>query len=115
MQVITKRGMGRLFINRLTISIHATVFGEMVAFYFAWLRFAKRKTLFPLVISLMVVRLQVKFIPILHVCRWLGLSGTFPGIWLAHTGYGLPLTTYLIYAFIFGLPWESMDSALIEG
>ena len=119
MQVITKQGMGRSFINSLAISIPATlistVMGAMVAFGFAWMRFAGRKTLFLLVIVLMVVPLQMTFIPILPIYRWLGLSGTFPGIWLAHTGYGLPLTTYLLYAFISRVPRELIESASIDG
>ena len=79
------------------------------------MRFAGRKLLFLLVVGLMVVPLQMTFIPILPVYRWLGLSGTFPGIWLAHTGYGMPLLTYLLHNFISGLPKDLFDSAAIDG
>ena len=119
MQVIFKQGMGRSFINSLVISVPSTLIssliGAMVAFGFSWMKFAGRKTLFLLVIGLMVVPLQMTFIPILPIYRWLGLSGTFPGIWLAHTGYGLPLTTYLLYTFISGVPPELLESASIDG
>jgi alpha-glucoside transport system permease protein len=119
MQVIYKKGLGRSFCNSLTISVPSTLIstfiGAMVAFGFAWMKFAGRKILFPLVIGLMVVPLQMTFIPILPIYRWLGLSGTFPGIWLAHTGYGLPLTTYLLYAFISRVPRELLESASIDG
>lgn len=57
MQVITKQGVGRSFVNSLTISIPATLIstfmGAMVAFGFAWMKFAGRKILFLLVIGLM--------------------------------------------------------------
>ena len=119
MQVITKQGLGRSFCNSLIISVPSTLIstsiGAMAAFGFAWMRFAGRKILFLLVIGLMVVPLQMTFIPILPIYRWLGLSGTFPGIWLAHTGYGLPLTTYLLYAFISRIPRELLESASIDG
>ena len=119
MQVIFKQGMGRSFINSLVISVPSTfistLIGAMVAFGFAWMKFAGRKTLFLLVIGLMVVPLQMTFIPVLPLYRWLGLSGTFPGIWLAHTGYGLPLTTYLLYTFISRVPQELLESASIDG
>ena len=119
MQVIFKQGMGRSFINSLAISVPSTLIstliGAMVAFGFAWIKFAGRKTLFLLVIGLMVVPLQMTFIPVLPVYRWLGLSGTFPGIWLAHTGYGLPLTTYLLYTFISRVPQDLLESASIDG
>jgi len=119
MQVIFKQGMGRSFINSLVISVPSTLIstliGAMVAFGFAWMKFAGRKILFLLVIGLMVVPLQMTFIPVLPIYRWLGLSGTFPGIWLAHTGYGLPLTTYLLYTFISRVPRELLESASIDG
>ena len=119
MQVIFKQGMGRSFINSLAISVPSTLIstliGAMVAFGFAWIKFAGRKTLFLLVIGLMVVPLQMTFIPVLPIYRWLGLSGTFPGIWLAHTGYGLPLTTYLLYTFISRVPQDLLESASIDG
>jgi len=119
MQVIYKQGLGRSFYNSLAISVPSTIIstfiGAMVAFGFAWLKFAGRKILFLLVIGLMVVPLQMTFIPILPIYRWLGLSGTFPGIWLAHTGYGLPLTTYLLYAFISKVPRDLLESASIDG
>lgn len=119
MQVIYKQGLGRSFLNSLAISVPSTIIstfmGAMVAFGFAWMKFAGRKILFLLVIGLMVVPLQMTFIPVLPIYRWLGLSGTFPGIWLAHTGYGLPLTTYLLYAFISRVPRELLESASIDG
>ena len=119
MHVIGKQGLGRSFCNSLAISVPSTLvstfIGAMTAFGFAWIKFAGRKILFLLVIGLMVVPLQMTFIPILPIYRWLGLSGTFPGIWLAHTGYGLPLTTYLLYAFISRVPRELLESASIDG
>ena len=119
MQVIFKQGMGRSFINSLVISVPSTfistLIGAMVAFGFAWMKFVGRKALFLLMIGLMVVPLQMTFIPVLPLYRWLGLSGTFPGIWLAHTGYGLPLTTYLLYTFISRVPQELLESASIDG
>jgi alpha-glucoside transport system permease protein len=119
MHVIDKQGLGRSFFNSLAISVPSTLIstfiGAMVAFGFSWTKFAGRKVLFLVVIGLMVVPLQMTFIPILPIYRWLGLSGTFPGIWLAHTGYGLPLTTYLLYTFISTVPRELLESASIDG
>ncbi|GAH96986.1 unnamed protein product, partial [marine sediment metagenome] len=37
------------------------------------------------------------FIPVLRIFNKLGLAGSFPGIWLAHSGYGLPLAIYMLY------------------
>ena len=117
--VIYRQGLGRSFLNSLLISVPATFLSAFVAafaaFGFAWMRFPGRRTLFMLVVALMVVPLQMTFIPILPIYRRLHLSGTFPGIWLAHTAYGLPLTTYLLHSFISNLPKDIFDSASIDG
>ena len=40
---------------------------------------------------------------------------TYLGIWLAHTGFGLPFAIYLLRSYIAGLPREIMESARIDG
>ncbi|MFZ4815988.1 MAG: carbohydrate ABC transporter permease, partial [Phototrophicaceae bacterium] len=40
---------------------------------------------------------------------------SYPGIWLAHTGFGLPLAIYLLRNYIGGLPREIIESAKIDG
>jgi len=117
--VIEKKGMGQAFLNSLKISIPGTIIPVMLAAFaayaFAWMKFPYRKTLFLIVVALLVVPLQMTFIPILTIFKQLHLGGTLPGIWLAHTGYGLPLTVYLLHNFIAGLPSELFDSASIDG
>ncbi len=118
-RVVLKEGFGRSFLNSLTISIPATFLSVFIAsfaaFGFAWLRFSGRRFLFMIVVALMVIPLQMTFIPILPIYSKLGLAGTFPGIWLAHTAYGLPLTTYLVHNFVASIPKDLFDSAAIDG
>jgi len=117
--VVLQEGLGRSFINSLFISVPATAISTIIAsfaaFGFAWMRFTGRNLLFMLVIGLMVIPLQMTFIPILPIYSKLKLAGTFPGIWLAHTAYGLPLTTFLVHNFMAGLPKDLFDSASIDG
>jgi len=117
--VITRCGIGRAFLNSFIITIPATVLPVFIAAFaayaFAWMRFPGRQSLFVILVSLLVVPLQMTMIPILRVFNRLGLSGTFPGIWLAHTGYGLPLAIYLLHNSVAGLPSELFDSAEIDG
>ena len=42
-------------------------------------------------------------------------SKTYLGIWLAHTGFGLPFAIYLLRSYMAGLPREIMESARIDG
>jgi alpha-glucoside transport system permease protein len=43
------------------------------------------------------------------------LAGTYLGVWLAHTGFGLPLATYLLRNYIGSLPSSIIESAKIDG
>jgi alpha-glucoside transport system permease protein len=45
----------------------------------------------------------------------LDLNGTFLGIWLAHTAFGLPLAVYLLRNFIGALPSSIIESARVDG
>jgi len=118
-RVIQQDGLGRAFINSLIITIPSTIIpitiAAFAAYAFAWMKFPGRQTLFIVVVGLLVVPLQMTLIPILRLFNQLGLSGTFLGIWLAHTGYGLPFAIYLLRNFFGSLPQELFESAFIDG
>lgn len=107
------------FLNSLTVTVPATVIPILVAAFagygFAWMRFPGRRVFFIMVVALLVVPLQVALVPILRDYVGLGLNGTFLGVWLAHTGFGLPLATYLLYNYISTLPRDILESAFIDG
>ncbi len=117
--VIFEGGMGRAFLNSLFITVPATLLpillAGLAAYSFAWMRFRGRNMLFMMVVGLMVIPLQMTFIPILSIFAKLRVAGTFPAIWLAHAGYGMPLMVYLLHGFIAGLPRDIFDSAAIDG
>lgn len=118
-QALTQAGMAQSFFNSLVITIPATVIPIMIAAFaayaFAWLNFPGRQVLFVLVIGLLVVPLQMTFIPILRLYNRLGLTGEFSALWLAHAGYGLPFAIYLLRNFIGGLPRDLFESAFLDG
>jgi alpha-glucoside transport system permease protein len=78
------------FINSLVVTIPATIIPIMIAAFaaygFAWMRFPGRRILFLMVVAL-----------------------------LAHTGFGLPLATYLLFNYISTLPRDILESAFIDG
>ncbi len=117
--VLNAEGMATAFINSFIVSIPATVIpitvAAFAAYAFAWMRFPLRIPLFILVVGLLVVPLQMALIPVLQIFSALGLSGQFLGIWLAHTGFGLPLAVFLLYNFISQLPEDLFETASIDG
>jgi alpha-glucoside transport system permease protein len=106
-------------LNTLTVTIPATVIPILIAAFaaygFAWIRFPGRGILFVAVVALLVVPLQIALIPILKDYVALDLGGTFLGVWMAHTGFGLPLAVYLLYNYIATLPRDIFESAFIDG
>ena len=113
------QNLGGAFVSTLTIAIPATVIPILIAAFaayaFAWTRFRGRGLMFAMVVALLVVPLQLALIPILRGYNALGITGTYLALWLAHTGFGLPLATYLLYNYISQLPREVLESAFIDG
>jgi alpha-glucoside transport system permease protein len=107
------------FLNSLTVTVPATVIPILIAAFaaygFAWMRFPGRRSLFVMVVALLVVPLQLALVPILRDYVRLNLNGTFLAVWLAHTGFGLALATYLLYNYISSLPRDILESAFIDG
>lgn len=106
-------------LNSLTVAVPATVIPILIAAFaaygFAWIKFPGRRWFFIGVVALLVVPLQISLIPILKDYIALDLNGTYLGVWLAHTGFGLPLATYLLYNYISALPRDILESAFIDG
>jgi len=117
--VISSDGMGNAFINSLIVTLPSTVIpitiAAFAAYAFAWVPFRGRGILFTIVVGLLVVPIQMSLIPILQIYSAGNLYGSFLGIWLAHTGFGLPLAIFLLYNFISQLPRDLFESAAIDG
>jgi len=122
--VLTSEGIGQSFLNSLTVTVPATIIPILIAAYaayaLAWMRFPTRAIILSIIVGLLVVPLQMSLIPLLRlyndVGAFLGVPAkTYLGIWLAHTGFGLPLAVYLLRNYIASLPLEIMESARIDG
>jgi len=124
-------GFGNAFLNSLAVAIPSTVIpitiAAFAAYAFSWMDFRGRYAMFVAVVALLVVPLQMALIPILRLYtqggivagRWIipdfDLGGTFLGVWLAHTAFGLPLATYLLRNYIGSLPRSIVESAKMDG
>jgi alpha-glucoside transport system permease protein len=117
--VLGRNNMGTSFFNSLLITIPSTVIPIMVAAFaayaFAWMDFPGRQALFVLVVGLLVIPLQAALIPVLQLSVNAGIVGTFPAVWLAHTGFGLPFGIFLLRNFFGAMPREMFESAFIDG
>ena len=111
--------LAEAFVNSLVVAVPATVIpitaAAFAAYAFAWMEFKGRETLFVVFVALLVVPLQVAFIPIVRLYANLGIQGSFLGLWLAHAGFGMPLAVYLLRNYIGSLPREIIESARVDG
>ncbi|NLM96440.1 MAG: carbohydrate ABC transporter permease [Halanaerobiaceae bacterium] len=119
LQVIRAGGMNTAFKNSFIITIFGTLLPVLIAAFAAFglsrLNFKGRSFIYALIVSLLVVPLQLTFIPILKLYNILNLSGTFTGLWLDHTAYGLPLAVYMLHNFFQSLPDDLFEAAFIDG
>ena len=117
--VIFAEGIGQSFLNTFSVTIPATVIPILVAAFaayaLAWMEFPGRAILIAVVVGLLVVPLQLALIPLLRLHNSIGIGKEYLGIWLAHTGFGLPLAIYLLRNYIAGLPREIIESARVDG
>ena len=118
-RVLTAENMFDAFLNSLIVTIPATVIpitlAAFAAYGFAWTKFRGRSFLFAVVVGLLVVPLQMSLVPLLRLYGNYDLVGSFVGVWLAHTGFGLPLAIYLLYNYISQLPKDIFESAYLDG
>jgi alpha-glucoside transport system permease protein len=126
--VLNNQGMGAAFRNSLLIAIPATVFplfvGALAAYAFSWIPFPFRDTIFLGIVALMVVPLQMTLVPVLRLFQDIGetlagqqdfLTGSYYGIWIAHTTFALPFCIFLLRNFFIALPRDLIEAARVDG
>jgi alpha-glucoside transport system permease protein len=117
--VLFDNGMGNAFINSVAIAVPATAIPIMIAAFaayaFTFMRFPGRDLFFIILVGLLVVPLQVAFIPLLQLYNSYNLTGTFLAVWLAHAGFGMPLAIYILRNYMAALPKEIVESAKVDG
>ena len=112
-------GMAKAFFNTLTVVIPATIIPILVAAFaayaLAWMDFPGRAILIAAIVGLLVVPLQLALIPLLSLHNAIGIGKGYLGVWLAHTGFGLPLAIYLLRNYMVGLPRDIIENAKVDG
>jgi alpha-glucoside transport system permease protein len=113
------RGHRAAFLNSVYITIPSTliplVIASLAAFALAWIKFPFRDTTFLVIIGLMMIPVQIGFIPLVQGLRPTGLLTNFGAIWLTHAAYALPFGIFLLRNFFITLPKDLIEAARIDG
>jgi ABC-type glycerol-3-phosphate transport system permease component len=119
---ITALRGGRFFLwfgNSIIITtgavILATGVSALAAFAFARMRFAARDPLLSVVTSLMIVPPVVMLIPLFLLLSRVGMTSTYWGAIAVYAGLITPFSVYLLTNFFKTIPYELIESALIDG
>ncbi len=111
--------MAQAFLNTFTVTIPATIipilFAAFAAYALAWMEFPGRAILVAVIVALLVVPLQLALIPLLKFHNYIGIGKGYMGVWLAHTGFGLPLAIYLLRNYMVSLPRDIIENARVDG
>jgi alpha-glucoside transport system permease protein len=117
--VIDAQGIGDAFINSFLITVPSTLLpillAALAAYSFAWIKFWGRDAIFLLLMALLVVPIQTALVPALQFTNKVGLTGSYVGLWVVHTGFGLPFAIFLLRNFFVSIPRELLEAARIDG
>jgi len=126
-KVLVSGNLGQSFFNSFMITIPATIvpiaIAAFAAYAFAWMKFPGRDWIFLGIVGVLAIPLQLSFVPVLSFFVAHGITSAnlapyglqFLPVWLAHTGYGLPFSIYLLSNFFRALPSDLFESAEIDG
>jgi alpha-glucoside transport system permease protein len=116
---IVNAQLGQAFINSCALALPATFIPLLIAAFagyaFTFMQFPGRNVMFLGIVSLLVVPNFVAMVPLLQLYSRLGISGTFPSVWLFHIGFGMSLAIYLLRSYMATLPRSIIESASIDG
>jgi ABC-type glycerol-3-phosphate transport system permease component len=107
------------FANSTILTVGAVVVSALLAclagYAFARMEFFAKRTLFNLILSLMVVPPVVMLVPLfVSMVRW-GLVNTYHGTILIYVGLLLPFSIYLMTSFFQTIPHEIVEAARMDG
>ena len=130
-EILFAENLSRSFFNSFAVTIPSTIIpitiAAFAAYAFAFMEFKGKNFLFMMVVASMIIPLQMSLVPLIQLFKSgieqggitlipaLDINGTFVATWFAHTGFGLPLATFLLRDFMMGLPRSVIESAKIDG
>jgi multiple sugar transport system permease protein len=115
--VINRIPVFRALLNSAIVSVSVTIsvliFGSMVGYALAKLRFFGKEILFVVVLFTMMIPFQITMIPQYILMVWLGLTDTYLGLIAPYAMTALSIV--LFRQFFMSIPQSLIDAARVDG
>lgn len=112
-------GFAKALWNTVIITVPSTILpvivASLAAYGLVWMNFRFRNTIYLGIVAMLVIPLQVTWVPVLKLFNTLDLTGSFNGLILAHTAYGLPFAVFLLVRGFSEVPRSLIEAARIDG
>lgn len=118
-ELATKTGFFRYFLNSLIVSAATTVVTLLVSTFFAYgvsrFKFRGRKMILRLLLVSQMFPLVLLIIPIFTIFIKLQIVNTYLSLIIAYCTFSVPFATWMLKAYFDDFPLELEESAMIDG
>lgn len=112
-------GIAKYIVNSVIVTVVSVVItvsiSTMAAYALARFRFPGRTILFYFILAGLMLAPQVTLIPLFRILVDMGIYNTYWALILPNAAFGIPFATFLLRAYIMGLPKELEEAAYIDG
>jgi ABC-type spermidine/putrescine transport system permease subunit II len=117
--VLTRRPVGRYFLNSLAVALGTTVLSVTLAAFAAYgfTRFFPRGAM-PFIVLLLFTKMlpeTLLIIPYFRLMSDLGLLNTYAALVLAYSSFALPFSVWMLIGFFRSIPRDIDEAAMIDG
>jgi ABC-type glycerol-3-phosphate transport system permease component len=118
-QALSSANFTRWLLNSFFITFSAIIIGILIGVFAAYaitkLRFFGKEFLLNYAIALMAIPVIVMIIPLYILFSRVHLVNTYMGMILIYAGITVPFSVYLLVPFFKSIPWEIIESSIIDG
>lgn len=111
--------MGRYFINSLFLTLSSMalliIAGALAAYVLSRFIFKPRKVLYTFFIAGLMIPMQSTIIPLAFDLGALGLKNSYAILILLFVAFNIPITVFILSAFMKSIPGELEEAAIIDG
>ncbi|MDD4573325.1 MAG: carbohydrate ABC transporter permease [Sphaerochaeta sp.] len=109
------QNMKNSFLLVIPVCIFSIVFGSVLGFIFAKVKFRFSNVLFALVVFGMFIPYQSILIPLVRSMNAIQLYGKLSGLIVTHIVYGLPISSLMFRNYYAKIPDELVEAGMIDG